>query len=183
MKQQIGIMAFGIAVILSLAIAVSAADPAAATADAAAPQTVKATFLVTGLHCPPCTSTVEKSLKSIPGVRSAKVDWATKNAKVEFDEQQITAQQLSTRISQTRHMMGGTMQYGGWLALKVPDIAADGNGDKVKEALAKVKGVDKVSIYPTQKSVGVSFTADGKVTSTQLIDAVKTTGLEASVFP
>ncbi len=183
MKQQIWTTATSSAALLWFAGALTAADPAPAAADAAAPSTVKATFLMTGLHCPPCTSTVERSIKSIPGVRSVKVDWTTKNARVEFDEKQIAAQQLSNRIATTPHMMGGTMKYGGWLALKVPEIAAEGNGDKAKDALTKVKGVDKVSIYAAQKSIGVSFSAEGQVTSAQLIEALKGTGLEASVLP
>lgn len=151
--------------------------------DAAVPQTVKATFLITGLHCPPCSKTVEQSLKSIKGVKSAKVDWATKNAKVEFDEQQIGAQQIASRIGSTAHMMGGNMQYGGWLALKVPDIGGEGNADKAKAALSKVKGVSTVAVYVPQKSVGVAFTTEGNVTSVQLVEALKASGLEASVLP
>jgi copper chaperone CopZ len=157
--------------------------PADETTPPAAPQMVKGTFLITGLHCPPCTSTVEQSIKSIKGVRSVKVDWATKNAKIEFDEQQIPAQQLSSRIAATPHMMGGQMRYGSWLALKVPDIGGDGNSDKAKAALAGVKGVSTIAVYVPQKSVGVSFTGQGSVTSTQLVDALKEAGLDASVLP
>lgn len=168
-------------IVLSLVGSAFGADPP--PPDATAPQTVKATFLITGLHCPPCTTTVEQSLKSVKGVKRVKVDWATKNAKVEFDEQQIPAQQIASRIGSTSHMMGGTMKYGGWLALKVPDIAAEGNADKAKTALAAVKGVSTVSVYPQQKSVGVSFAAQGSVTSAQLVEALKAEGLEATVFP
>ncbi|MDB5347415.1 MAG: Copper-exporting P-type ATPase [Schlesneria sp.] len=157
----------------------SAEESPAATTTA----TVKGTFLITGLHCPPCTTTVEQSIKSIKGVRSVKVDWASKNAKVEFDEQQISAQQLSSRIATTPHMMGGNMKYGGWLALKVPEIGAEGNADKAKAALAKVKGVSTVAVYAPQKSVGVSFTGQGNVTSAQLVDALKEAGLDASILP
>ena len=77
---------FASAAILCFLTSLSAADPTQSSKDAAAPETVKATFLITGLHCPPCTATVEKSVKSIKGVKSVKVDWATKNAKVEYDE-------------------------------------------------------------------------------------------------
>ena len=174
---------FGSVALFWFAGTLSAADPAPVAKDAAPPQTVKATFLITGLHCPPCTMTVEQSLKSVKGVKSVKVDWATKNAKVEFDEQQIAAQQIAGRIGSTAHMMGGSMKYGGWLALKVPEVAAEGNADKAKKALAGVKGVSTVSVYPQQKSVGVSFSAQGSVTSAQLIEALKTAGLEATVFP
>jgi copper chaperone CopZ len=174
---------FGSAALFWFAGTLSAADPASVATDTASPQTVKATFLITGLHCPPCISTVEQSIMSVKGVKSVKVDWATKNAKIEFDEQQIAAQQLAGRIAATPHMMGGKMRYAGWLALKVPDIAAEGNADKAKAAFAKLKGIGTVSVYPQQKSVGVSFSGQGSVTSTQLVDALKTAGLEATVFP
>lgn len=165
--------------LLAIAATLAAADPP--TADA--PAAVKSTFLITGLHCPPCTNTVEQSLKSVKGVKSVKVDWATKNAKVEFDEQQIGAQQLAVKIAATPHMMGKTMQYGGWLALKVPEVNGDGNAEKAKTALTKVKGVANVAVYPQQKSVGVTFQPQGTITTAQLIDALREAGLEASVLP
>jgi periplasmic mercuric ion binding protein len=55
----------------------------------------KATFLVTGLHCPPCTSTVQSSLSRVKGVKSVTVNWNTKNAKIEFDEGVLPAQSLA----------------------------------------------------------------------------------------
>ena len=42
----------------------------------------QATFLITGLHCPPCTRTVEASLKRTKGIKSVRVDWRTHNAKI-----------------------------------------------------------------------------------------------------
>ena len=175
--QQLKVVVWTVSAALALGGSLFADDAATV------PQTVKATFLITGLHCPPCSKTVEQSLKSIKGVKSAKVDWATKNAKVEFDEQQIVAQQIASRIGSTAHMMGGNMRYGGWLALKVPDIGGEGNADKAKTVLSKVKGVSTVAVYVPQKSVGVAFAAEGNVTSVQLVDALKASGLEASVLP
>lgn len=159
------------------------AEPKPTAEEASPPQSVRATFLITGLHCPPCTRTVEQSLKSVKGVKSVEVDWKTKNAKVEFDEQQIGAQQIAGRIAATPHMMGGKMRYGGWLALRVPDIATEGNAEKAKEALTKVTGVSKVKVYPQQKSVGVAFDNKGTVKTPQLIEALKEAGLDAAVLP
>ncbi|MBS1984952.1 MAG: heavy-metal-associated domain-containing protein [Bdellovibrionales bacterium] len=175
--QQLKVVAWTVGAALALGSSSFAEDAAPV------PQTVKATFLITGLHCPPCSKTVEQSLKSIKGVKSAKVDWATKNAKVEFDERQIGAQQIASRIGSTAHMMGGNMRYGGWLALKVPDVGGEGNADKAKAVLSKVKGVSTVAVYVPQKSVGVAFAAEGNVTSVQLVDALKVAGLDASVLP
>src|SRR5262245_39351590 len=96
----------------------------------------KATFLITGLHCPHCTTTVQNSLSRVSGVTSVSVDWNTRNAKVQFDENVLPAQALASAIETTPHMMGAGMRYGGWLALKVPSISDQASGQKAKETLS-----------------------------------------------
>jgi copper chaperone CopZ len=140
----------------------------------------KGTFLVTGLHCPPCTSTVQGSLSRVKGVKSVTVDWNTKNAKVVFDESELSAQALASAIETTPHMMGRGMRYGGWLALRVPSIVDAASGQKAKEILAKVEGVKTVAVYPAQHSLGVQFAGNGSLSSQQLIDALAKEGIEAS---
>jgi copper chaperone CopZ len=142
----------------------------------------KATFLVTGLHCPPCTSTVQGSLSRIKGVKSVSVNWNTKNAKVEFDESVLPAQSLAAAVEATPHMMGAGMRYGGWLALKVPSISDQASGQKVKDVLSKVEGVKTVAIYPAQQSAGVLFAGTGTLTSRHLIEALGKEGFEATSF-
>ena len=88
-------------------------------------EATKATFLITGLHCPPCTKTVESSLSKVQGIEFISVDRKTKNARLEFDESVISAQQVAKTIAETPHMMGGNLHYGGWLALKVDEVRDD----------------------------------------------------------
>ncbi|HUQ71055.1 MAG TPA: heavy metal-associated domain-containing protein [Planctomycetaceae bacterium] len=167
---------------LPVATTVAADDPPA-TISEAKPELLKSTFLLSGLHCPPCTTTVERSLKGIKGVRSVKVDWTTKNARVEFDEKEVTAQQLAAQIGSTPHMMGAGMRYAGWLALKTPGIDTAGASDKAKTALMAVKGVTAVTVYPQQKALGVAFAPQGKATTDELLTALKDAGVEATLFP
>ena len=148
-----------------------------------AAEPTKATFLVTGLHCPPCTSTVQGSLSRVKGVQSVSVDWNTENAKVVFDESVLPAQAVAAAIEGTPHMMGGGMRYGGWLALKVPSITDQASGQKAKDVLSKVEGVKTVAVYPAQHSVGVLFTGKGIASSQQMIDALAKEGIEASNLP
>jgi copper chaperone CopZ len=142
-------------------------------------QTTKATYLITGLHCPPCTRTVESSLARIQGVRSAKVDWRTKVAQIEFDENLVPAQTLAQRIASTPHMMRGDMKYDGWLALKVPDVKDDAVAKKVKQTLGGIKGVKQVVVFPKQQTIGVQFESAGGLTSGQLIGKLNDAGLKA----
>lgn len=144
--------------------------------------TTTATYLITGLHCPPCTKTVESSLTKIPGVRSAKVDWNTKNARIEFDETTAPAQLIAQRIGSTAHMMGGNMHYEGWLALKVPEAKDEAVGKKVKETLQKVAGVKAVVVYPQQQSIGIQFDAKAKLATRELIDALSKVEIKAENY-
>jgi copper chaperone CopZ len=164
--------------IASLAALLQADD--AAKADAR--KTISATYVMTGLHCQPCTQVVEKSLSTVPGVKSIKVDWNTKNAKVEFDESKLPAQKVSQLIAATPHMMGASMHYGSWLALKSPDLKDDATAKKAKETLVKVAGVKAAEVFPAQHIVEVQFAAEGKATTADLIDALTGAGIKAENF-
>ena len=141
-----------------------------------------AQFMITGLHCPPCTTTVEDSLRKTKGVRSVKVDWKTKNAVIAFDESLIPAQKIAARIAATPHMMGSDLKYGGWLALKVAGVDKPETAAKAKKALEDVKGVARVAVYPKNESVGVAFGAEGNVTMHDLLAALEAAGLKGSSF-
>jgi copper chaperone CopZ len=171
MRTSVVIAAIGLG--LSLAAAVHSEEPAAPT---------KATYMITGLHCPPCTRTVEGSLARIKGVKSVAVDYRTTKANIEFDESVLPAQTLAAAIAGTPHMMGGGMQYGGWLALDVPSIADAASGQKVKDALTKVEGVKNVAVYPTHHSAAVLFAGKGPLSSKQVIEALAKEGIEAKNF-
>lgn len=140
----------------------------------------KATFQIMGLHCPPCTNTVQSSLSRVKGMKSVAVDWNAKNAKVEFDESVLPAQSLAAAIEGTPHMMGANMRYSGWLALKVPSITDETSGQKVKDALGKIDGIKTVAVYPAQHSAAVLFAGKGTTSSKQIIDALAKEGIEAT---
>src|SRR5438105_4155827 len=165
---------------IAVAVAIGLALVSAGQLYAAEP--TKATFLVTGLHCPPCTSTVQGSLSRVKGVKSVTVDWNTKHAKVVFDESVLPAQSLASAIETTPHMMGAGMRYGGWLALSIPSITDEASGQKAKDTLSKVDGVKSVAVYPAQHKVGVLFAGKGTASSQQLIDALAKEGIAASTY-
>jgi copper chaperone CopZ len=146
------------------------------------PKTLKATYLVSGLHCPPCTSTVEESLQKVKGIRSMKVDWKTKRARVEFDETVLPAQRLAQLVADTPHMMGSDMHYGAWLLLKVSDVKDETTAKQTKAVVSKVAGVQHVIAYPAEHTIGIQFQTKGEMTSRQLVDALGKAGVKAEVL-
>lgn len=142
----------------------------------------KATFTISGLHCPPCTRTVQASLAKMPGVKSAKVDWKMKSAKIEFDEDKTSAQQVAQGIAATPHMMGSGMRYGGRLALSVPGINDDAGAAAAEEALQQTQGVAAVVAFPVQHTVSIAFDNAGKTTIRDLVAALEKAGFKATSY-
>jgi copper chaperone CopZ len=94
----------------------------------------------------------------------------------------ISAQQLARAMSDTPHMMGRDMQYGGMLVLSVDGVNDKATGTKATTALGKVDGVARVKLYPEQEAVGIEFNDKGKVTSKQLIEALAEAGLKGGPY-
>jgi len=58
------------------------------------------TLNVTGMHCAACSSRIEKIIGTMDGVEEVSVNLATETAKLVFDEQKVSFDQLVTRVSQ-----------------------------------------------------------------------------------
>ena len=163
--------------LLLAAFAVSGASSAADE-----PKPVQATFLVTGLHCPPCTNTVEASVAALPGVKSIAVEWKTKSAKVNFDPAVTSPWKIVERIATTHHMMGGRLKYAAWLGLSVPELKDDKAAAAIKKTVQRVEGVAAVSAYPKQHIVAVLFDGKTEVEVEELVRAIKDAGYEAQLY-
>ena len=163
------------------AAAVLSFDPAYAE-DAIPSTSTAATYAIGGLHCPPCTRTIEASLIRTKGIKSAKVDWSTKSARVQFDENVIAATQVADAVAATPHMMGSGMRYSGTLALSVPAMRDKDTGKAAADALEKLPGVAKVHAFPSTHTVTVQCKAGIKLTSLQLIDALQQAGMKATTY-
>jgi Cu+-exporting ATPase len=53
---------------------------------------------VTGMHCANCALAIERSVKKVPGVKSASVSYATEEASLSFDPDQVQVKKLVEKI-------------------------------------------------------------------------------------
>ena len=51
--------------------------------------TVKKNFAIEGMHCGACSTGIEMFLSNTPGVKSAKVNYDSKKAEVEYEDEEI----------------------------------------------------------------------------------------------
>lgn len=50
---------------------------------------VKKIFIVVGMHCGSCAVSIGMILKSLIGVKSARVDYDTRRAEIEYDDTEV----------------------------------------------------------------------------------------------
>lgn len=65
----------------------------------------KKTFDVTGLNCASCVNTVESTLRAESGVEEANVNFATKTARVSYDPEKTSEEQLMTSVKNAGYGM------------------------------------------------------------------------------
>ncbi|MCP4668444.1 MAG: copper-translocating P-type ATPase, partial [Deltaproteobacteria bacterium] len=58
----------------------------------------RVTFPVTGMTCANCASNIERAIKKLPGVREANVNFATEEAAISFDPEEIQIHNLAAGI-------------------------------------------------------------------------------------
>ncbi|MCC5940301.1 MAG: copper-translocating P-type ATPase [Balneolaceae bacterium] len=69
------------------------------------PKKKTVTFLVGGMHCTGCSSSVEKTIQSIDGVSSANVNLATETAVVELDDHSLSEEEIIKRVEVTGYSL------------------------------------------------------------------------------
>ena len=63
------------------------------------------TFTVQGMTCAHCQAAVTKALKGVPGVASVEVDLHGKQAKVGYEAEKVTVEQLSKVVEEAGYTL------------------------------------------------------------------------------
>jgi Cu+-exporting ATPase len=56
------------------------------------------TYKVIGMHCASCSANIERTIKKQVGVNTISVNYGTEEAKIDFDTQKTTLENLSKAI-------------------------------------------------------------------------------------
>jgi Cu+-exporting ATPase len=64
----------------------------------------KEQFPISGMHCASCAITIEKSIKKVPGVKSANVNFASEKATVEYEDS-VSVSELEKAVERTGYKM------------------------------------------------------------------------------
>lgn len=137
----------------------------------------KVTLKVEGMMRSCCAEIVRSALKKVPGVKSVDVSLESKEAVAELEKGKVTTDQLIEAIKEAGYQASLVTDS---VDLQIKGMVCSMCVDKVKSALLKVAGVKIADVNLEKKKAHVEF-EKGKVTTDQLIEAVKVAGYQATV--
>ncbi|GEM02416.1 Cu+-exporting ATPase [Halolactibacillus halophilus] len=135
------------------------------------------TLSVEGLTCASCSQTVEKVVSELNGVSAASVNLASEKLTVQYNEQELTLEDLQTVVKNAGY------------ALKVPrdettfiisGMTCASCSQTVEKAVSQLEGVKKAEVNLATEKLNVLFD-EGVVTTSAIIETVQVSGYEAKL--
>ncbi|WEG12132.1 heavy metal translocating P-type ATPase [Pullulanibacillus sp. KACC 23026] len=127
---------------------------------------------ITGMTCAACSTRIEKVLNKIDGV-DANVNLALENAKVHIHDDQVTTEEIVTRIRKLGYDVQEEKQE-----FDIRGMTCAACSTRIEKMLNKMPGVDKATINLATESGTVEFLS-GVVTAQDIVERVKKLGYEA----
>jgi Cu+-exporting ATPase len=112
----------------------------------------KAELKISGMTCTMCSSTIQKSLSSVPGVLHAQVNLANELASVEYDPTKVTLNILEKAVTDVGY---GTVNE--QLIFRVGGMSCAMCEKTIAEALQQLDGVVSVSVNLATERVSVTY--------------------------
>jgi Cu+-exporting ATPase len=96
---------------------------------------------ITGMTCANCVSTVERSLRKVPGVMSAQVNLSSERAAVDFDPKQASLNAMLQRVRKAGYDLAA-----GEADLKIQDLDDVNDAQRLERVLAALDGVIEAQV-------------------------------------
>jgi Cu+-exporting ATPase len=129
---------------------------------------------VTGMTCSACAARLEKALLRAPGVRSATVNFATEQADVTFDGDNMSAAGVAGVIAKAGYGVGETT-----FTFDVGGMTCSACAGRIEKSLLRIPGVLQANVNVALERADVTTIA-GKVEREMLVSAVEKAGYTAS---
>jgi Cu+-exporting ATPase len=109
----------------------------------------KMTVKIAGMSCSACASRIEKALARIPGVESARVNFAVETATVYYRPESVSVEKIFERIKET-----GYRPVTGRTELKLSGMSCASCAARIEKTLNKLPGVTRAAVnFATEKAV------------------------------
>lgn len=127
---------------------------------------------VTGMTCAACSTRIEKVLNKMDGV-DAKVNLAMEKASIDYDAQQVSAEDISARIEK----LGYGVQTEK-IELDVYGMTCAACSSRIEKVLNKMDGIDEATVNLTNETALVEYTP-GLVSLEDILSRIQKLGYDA----
>ncbi|TGE31144.1 heavy metal translocating P-type ATPase [Desulfosporosinus sp. Sb-LF] len=115
----------------------------------------KQLFKISGMTCANCALTIEKGLKSMPGIKSVAVNFASEKLTVELDPMVVKEETLLAKIKDLGY--AAQSQNAGKQQFKVGGMTCANCALAIEKKLKGTQGVQNVAVNFASESVSVEF--------------------------
>ncbi len=136
------------------------------------------TLEITGMHCAACAQTIEKSLRRVPGVVEANVNFATETARVTFNPQRIATPALIEAVADAGYGAHLPERQPRRVRLRIGDMSCASCVQRIERRLKASPGVIAATINLAAETADVTFNP-AQTGIKQLIAVVQDTGYTA----
>ncbi len=137
---------------------------------------VKKSLLVEGMTCAACAKAIERTLGKLDGVKTATVNLASEKLVLEYNEDQITLDEIFSKVSQIGYQLKEeeTLRE---ITIPIAGMTCASCSSAVERALNKLEGITKASVnFATERAV-IQYD-NNQVRISQIKQAIKKTGYE-----
>lgn len=140
-------------------------------------ESLKLELPIIGMHCPTCAVTIEKSLKTVDGVKRASVNPATEKGTVEFNPAVVSTEELIGAIKKTGYQVGASS-----MRIGIEGMYCASCVTKIEKALKQTPGVLNASVNLGSKEAYIDYLPE-KTNMAEIKAAIEATGYKAIAAP
>ncbi|HBW37209.1 heavy metal translocating P-type ATPase [Desulfosporosinus sp. BICA1-9] len=133
----------------------------------------KQQFKISGMTCANCALTIEKGLKTMPGVKTVAVNFASEKLTVEMDSSVVNEDALLTKIKDLGY--AAQSEDSGKQQFKVGGMTCSNCALAIEKKLKGTQGVQTVAVNLASETVTVEFDP-GVVTISEIFEQVREAG-------
>lgn len=133
-------------------------------------QSVEVSFGVTGMTCTSCAATIERNLRKVSGVQTAKVNFASERATVAFDPTQAGLPELIAGVERAGYGVAT-----GEANITLQGLQSTDEAVQLEKVLTTTQGVISATVRFTPPSVHIKY-VPAIVSDAELYRAVKVAG-------
>lgn len=135
------------------------------------------TLSVEGMTCASCSQTVEKVVSELDGVSTASVNLATEKLTVQYNEQELTLEDLQAVVKDAGYILKVPRDETTFI---ISGMTCASCSQAVEKAVNQLEGVKKADVNLATEKLNVSFD-EQVVRAADIIEAVEAAGYEAKV--